>query len=98
KGVPPLPGGVPSASTLGGGNVINVYATNLSAPWGVAFDTAAADFWVSNSVLFAGDKLDYRFTTDGTQTSDTIDDSGWIADWAADGAYDPRAKKLWSGN
>jgi hypothetical protein len=98
KGVPPLPGGVPSAPTLGGGNVINAYATNLSAPWGVAFDTDAGDFWVSNSVLFAGDKLDYRFTTDGTQTGDTIDDSGWIADWAADGAYDPRTKKLWRVN
>src|SRR4030095_6211664 len=30
KGVPALPGGARSAPTLGGGNVINVYATNLS--------------------------------------------------------------------
>ena len=72
------------------GNVVNAYPTSLDAPWGVAFDSDFGDLWISNSFLFAGDDREYRFLTDGTHTGETIDDSSWIADFAADGAYDPR--------
>ena len=96
RGLTPL--GAPWAPSLSGGNVVANYATNLSDGWGVAFNTDAGDFWIANSALFAGDDLDYRYLTDGTQTGDTIDDSAWVADFAADGAYNPRTEKLWRVN
>ena len=96
RGLAPL--GAPRAASLSGGNVVANYSTNLSDGWGVAFNTDAGDFWIANSAPFAGDDLDYRYLTDGTQTGDTIDDSGWVADFAADGAYNPRTEKLWRVN
>ena len=97
RNIPALPGAAP-ARALQAGNVVNAYASNLEVPWGIAFNTDATDFWVSNSALFAGDDLDYRYLTDGTQTGETIDDAGWVAEFAADGAYNPRTKKLWRVN
>ena len=96
RGLPPL--AAPRATPLAGGNVVANYATNLSDGWGVAFNTDANDFWISNSVPFGGDDLDYRYLTDGTQTGDTIDDSSWVAEFAADGAYNPRTEMLWRVN
>ncbi|MET0620263.1 MAG: carboxypeptidase regulatory-like domain-containing protein, partial [Thermoanaerobaculia bacterium] len=69
RGLAPLE--APRAPSLSGGNVIANYATNLTDGWGVAFNTDAGDFWIANSALFAGDDLDYRYLTDGTQTGDT---------------------------
>ena len=86
------------ARPLVAGNVVNAFGTGLEAAWGIAFNTDAGDFWVSNSFLFAGDDRDYRYTTDGTQTGDTIDDSSWVADFAADGAFNPRTGMLWRVN
>ncbi|MFY9551915.1 MAG: carboxypeptidase regulatory-like domain-containing protein [Thermoanaerobaculia bacterium] len=97
RNIPPL-SGTPIARALQAGNVVNAYPSNLDEPWGVAFDTDATDFWISNSAPFAGDNLDYRYLTDGTKTGDTIDDSAWVADFAADGAYNQRTKKLWRVN
>jgi hypothetical protein len=96
RGLAALP--APPVRPLAAGNVVNAYPANLDAPWGLAFDVDAGDFWVSNSAPFVGDGLDYRFTTGGAQTGDTIDDTSWIADFAADGAYDPRTVKLWRVN
>ena len=108
--VPPLPPKSPGGSfadsrlrerrfrPLAAGNVVNAYPTGLDAPWGVAFDSDMEDFWISNSALFAGDNREYRYLIDGTPTGDTIDDSSWVADFAADGAYDPRREKIWRVN
>jgi len=97
RGLAPLPRR-PAARALEAGNVAASYPTGLSDGWGMAFDTEFGNFWVSNSRLFAGDGLEYQFLPDGTQTSNTIDDSSWIADWAGDGAYDPRTLNMWRVN
>jgi hypothetical protein len=97
KGIPTLPGR-PSARPLAAGNVLNAYSTGLAHGWGVAFNTDAGDFWLSNPVIMGGNDRDYRYLTDGTLTGDTIDDSGWVAEFAADGAYNPRTGKLWRVN
>ena len=83
---------------VGGGNVVASYPTGLGHAWGVAFNTDATDFWLSNNVVFGGDDRDYRYLTDGTLTGDAIDDSGWVAEFAADGAYNPRTGMLWRVN
>ena len=81
-----------------GGNVLNAYPTQLAAGWGVAFDTDAGDFWISNAGELGGDNLEYRYTTDGNQTGDTIDDSAWVEGFAADGAFNARTGMLWRVN
>jgi hypothetical protein len=97
--VPPAPGeGLVHEGSSEAGNVVNAYPTGLDAPWGIAFDADSGDLWISNSALFAGDDREYRFLTDGTNTGETIDDSSWIADFAADGAYNPRTEKIWRVN
>ena len=52
RNLPRLPG-PPEASPLAAGNVVNAYPSNLEEPWGVAFNTDAIDFWVSNSASAA---------------------------------------------
>ena len=88
----------PRPAPLTGGNVVNAYPTQLGRAWGVAFNTDANDFWLSNIVVLGGDDKEYRYLTDGTLTGDTIDDSPWVAEFAADGAYNPRTGKLWRVN
>ena len=78
--------------------MLNAYSTNLGHAWGVAFNTDAGDFWLSNNLNLGGDDRDYLFLTDGTQTGDTIDDSTWVGEFAADGAYNPRTGMLWRVN
>ena len=77
---------------------MNAYPTQLDAAWGVAFDTDNSDFWVSNAGSLGGDDLEYRYLTDGTQTGDTIDDSSWVEEFAADGAFNARTGMLWRVN
>ena len=97
--VPPAaPPGAARDRASQAGNVLNAYPTGLDAPWGIAFDADVGDLWISNSMPFAGDEQEYRFLTDGTNTGETIDDSSWIADFAADGAYNPRTEKIWRVN
>jgi hypothetical protein len=96
-GIPALPT-PPNAQPLAAGNVLNAYPTNIGHAWGVAFNTDAGDFWLSNIVILGGDDKDYRYLTDGTLSGDTIDDSAWVAEFAADGAYNPRTGMLWRVN
>ena len=74
------------------------YATNLSDALGRRVQHRRRGLLDVEQRSFAGDDLDYRYLTDGTPTGDTIDDSGWVADFAADGAYNPRTEKLWRVN
>ncbi|MFY9551914.1 MAG: carboxypeptidase regulatory-like domain-containing protein, partial [Thermoanaerobaculia bacterium] len=97
-GLAALPGAPRSALPLAAGNVVNAYPTQLVAGWGIAFNTDATDFWVSNSGQAGGDNLEYRYLTDGSQTGETIDDSAWVADFAADGAFNARTGMLWRVN
>ncbi len=56
------------------------------------------DLWVGNIAAGGGDDLNYRFETDGTITSDTIDTSPWVSIFAADMTYNPFTHKLWQLN
>src|SRR5262249_59815316 len=40
-------------------------------------------------------ELDDRYAADGTKTGDTVDDSGAIQAWAADGAFNSRTGNFW---
>jgi hypothetical protein len=97
-GLAMLPDSRAAASPLAGGNVLHSYPTGLIAGWGIAFDTDHDDFWISNAGEFGGDNLDYRYLSDGTLTGDTIDDSPWVEDYAADGAFNARTGMLWRVN
>ena len=97
-GLAALPGMPTGGAPLAGGNVLNAHPTQLAAGWGIAFDTDAGDFWVSNAGSLGGDDRDYRYRTDGTQTGDTIDDSSWVEEFAADGAFNARTGMLWRVN
>jgi len=87
----------PAAAALAGGSVVQSYATQLAAAWGIAFDTDHGDYWLSNAAP-AGDDHEYRYHTDGTQTGDTIDDSSFVEEFAADGAFNARTGMLWRVN
>ena len=97
-GLAPLPGTPGGGAPSAGGNVLNAYPTQLAAAWGIAFDTDFGDFWVSNAGSLGGDDREYRYLTDGTQTGDTIDDSSWVEEFAADGAFNARTGMLWRVN
>lgn len=87
-----------NVTRLAAGEVSASWDTGLANPWGIGFNTAAADLWVSNPAYSGGDDLDYRFTTAGVNTGDTIDTAPWIGAWAGDMTYNPYSKTLWQVN
>jgi hypothetical protein len=89
---------VPAAPAWDGGQISAAWPTGLTYAWGIGFDTDADDLWLGNIAAGGGDDLDYRFTTTGVNTGDTIDTAPWIGSWAADMAYDPFTGKLWQLN
>jgi len=98
KGLSVMPGAPPRVPPLLAGNVLNSYPTQIAGGWGIAFNTDATDFWVSNRSVAGGDDREYRYLTDGTLTGDSIDDSVWmtaIGEFAGDGAFNARTGMLW---
>jgi hypothetical protein len=92
----PIDPGPTETAALAGGDVsktINV--AGLSALWGIGFNTEAGDFWLGD----LNNDRDYRFTTSGVNTGDSID----IAPWAfstsgGDMTYNPFTDSLWQTN
>ncbi len=95
KNLPPLEGGAPDAPTLPAGRVLASYPSGIAYGWGLAFDTDANDFWISNIVAGNGDDRDYRYLADGSLTGDTIDDHPAVSIFAADGTYNSHTKTIW---
>ena len=105
KGLP-LPAGaaqlreVPRLASAG--NVIGSFPTNLTAGWGLAYDTVANRLWISNPDDpfdgLPGDGLDYVFLPDGTNTGDTLDLHSSGGAWQADGTYNQRTGTIWQVN
>jgi hypothetical protein len=93
---PPLAPAPTETTTLAGGDVsktINV--SGLALPFGIGFNTEAGDFWVGD---YNNDR-DYRFTTSGTNTGDSIDIAPWaFSTYGADMTYNPFTNKLWQAN
>jgi hypothetical protein len=57
--------------------------------------TVGTNIWLSNLGVAGGDNLDYEYAADGTKTGDTVDDSGAIEAWAADGAFNSNTGNFW---
>ncbi len=78
---------------LAAGDVLSSFDSGLAIGWGVA--TSGVDVWISNpSYIGGGDDLDHRFTSDGADTGDTIDETG-VGLWAGDGAFNPNTGNFW---
>jgi hypothetical protein len=88
KNVPPINGGTVSAS----------WSTGLTYAWGIGFNTDANDLWLGNIGAGGGDDLDYRFTTAGVNTGDTINTLPWVSAFGGDMTYNPFTKMLWQVN
>ena len=87
-----------SAPSLDGGNAIAAYPTGLGHARR-RVQPGRGDFWLSNNLILGGDDKDHRYLTDGTPTGDVIDDKDWVAEFAADGAYNPLDQRmLWRVN
>jgi hypothetical protein len=88
----------PMVSILDAGTIATSWATGLTYAWGVGFNTDATDLWLGNIGAGGGDDLDYRFTTAGVNTGDTIDTGEWMGSWAGDMTYNPFTNRLWQVN
>jgi hypothetical protein len=83
---------------LAAGNVSASWNTGLVLAWGIGFNTVETDLWLGNIAASGGDDLDYRFTTAGVNTGDTIDTATWRSAFAADMTYNPFTNTLWQVN
>ena len=72
--------------------------SDLAFPWGIGFNTNEGDLWLGNAVAGGGDNMNYRFTTNGVNTGDTINISPWVDIFGADMTYDPYTEMLWQVN
>ncbi len=80
------------------GALLASWDTGLDASWGIGFNHQADDLWLGNLAAGGGDDLNYRFTTAGVNTGDSIDTSPWVSLWAADMTYNPFTGMLWQVN
>jgi hypothetical protein len=96
--IAPIAGGPRRAAPLSAGNVFAAHPTGLVGGWGIAYDTDSDGYWLSNAGQFGGDDLDYGYLSDGSPTGQTIDDSPWVGEFAADGAFNARTGRLWHAN
>ena len=93
-----IPSTPPNVPLINGGTVSASWPTGLAYAWGIGFNTDATDLWLGNIGVAGGDDLDYRFTTAGVNTGDTIDTAPWVGSWAGDMTYNPFTHKLWQVN
>ena len=93
-----LPSIPPTVPALDGGTISTSWPTGLTYAWGLGFNTDANDLWLGNILAGGGDNLDYRFTTAGVNTGDTIDTAPWVGSFGGDMTYNPFTKTLWQVN
>jgi hypothetical protein len=92
-GLAPMPRANNPGRLLAAGDVIASYPSNITYGWGVA--AVGTNVWLSNLGVAGGDDQDYEYGSDGALTGNTVDDSGAITAWAADGAFNPTTGKFW---
>jgi hypothetical protein len=92
NGIPALPVPQQPHKKLAAGDVIASYPSGIAYGWGIA--ASGPNIWVSNLGVAGGDNKDYEYA-DGTQTGNTVDESGAISAWAADGAFNPTTGMFW---
>jgi hypothetical protein len=83
---------------INGGTVSASWPTGLTYAWGIGFNTDATDLWLGNIGEGGGDDLDYRFTTAGVNTGDTISTLPWVSVFGGDMTYNPFTHMLWQVN
>ncbi len=88
----------PDISPLAAGDVTQQWPTGLTYAWGIGSNFEANDLWLGDISAGGGDDLDYRFTTAGVNTGDTIDTAPWVSVFAADMTYNPYTNMLWQVN
>lgn len=93
-----LPSIPPTVPALNGGAVSASWPTGLTYAWGIGFNTDADDLWLGNIAAAGGDDLNYRFTTAGVNTGDTIDTAPWVGSFGGDMTYNPFTNMLWQVN
>ncbi|MBI5964613.1 MAG: carboxypeptidase regulatory-like domain-containing protein [Chloroflexi bacterium] len=89
------PQGIPE---IAGGEISTSWPTGLTYAWGIGFNTDNNDLWLGNIAAAGGDNLNYRFTTAGVNTGDTIDTAPWVGSFAGDMTYNPFSNMLWQVN
>ncbi len=89
------PQGIPE---IAGGTVSTSWPTGLAYAWGIGFNTDNNDLWLGNIFAGGGDDLNYRFTTAGVNTGDTIDTAPWVGAFGGDMTYNPFSNMLWQVN
>ncbi len=97
-GLPAIPGAPePPAVPLAAGAVISSFPTGLGNPFGVIYNTAADNVWISSlPAPLAGDGRDHEFLTDGTATGNTVDMTVLGAGvFPTGGALNARTGMLW---
>jgi len=93
-----IPSTPPNVPLINGGTVSASWPTGLAYAWGIGFNTDATDLWLGNIGVAGGDDLNYRFTTAGVNTGDTIDTAPWVGVFGADMTYNPFSNMLWQVN
>ncbi len=83
---------------INGGAISASWPTGLTYAWGIGFNTEANDLWLGNISAGGGDDLNYRFTTAGVNTGDTIDTTPWLGIFGGDMTYNPFTNMLWQVN
>jgi Carboxypeptidase regulatory-like domain/S-layer homology domain len=83
---------------LNAGEVTGGFTTGLAGAWGVGFNSQTNDVWLGNISGLMGDNKNYRFTTSGVNTNDTVDFSVYANTFAADMAYNSRTRTFWQVN
>jgi hypothetical protein len=92
RNIPALPVPQQPHKKLAAGDVIASYPSGITWGWGIA--AAGPNIWVTNIGQAGGDDKDYEYA-DGVQTGNTVDESGAISAWAADGAFNPTTGMFW---
>jgi len=93
-----LPSIPPTVPLINGGTITDSWPTGLTYAWGIGFNTDANDLWLGNIGAGGGDDLNYRFTTAGVNTGDTISTVPWVGVWGGDMTYNPFTNMLWQVN
>ena len=92
KEIPAMPNPAAPHKILAAGDVIASYPSNITWGWGVA--TSGINIWLTNIGQAGGDDKDYEYAA-GVKTGNTVDESGAISAWAADGAYNSNTGMFW---
>jgi len=95
RDLPALANGPGKLPTLPAGRILATYHSQVNYAWGIAYDTEANDYWLTNMLQSGGDDHIDRFLPDGTKTDDSIDEHPAITVFAADGTYNPRTHTIW---